>query len=197
MVHNPSHNPAQAPALWWQFPTIHSRLSPGAERLPRCPYAARDKQRVSRGAAGGSLKPPHESDEVKNSLANTPLHQPEQSPSQRTAGLRTPHSLPAPVGPWAAKGTPVPAPSPRRAPPQRLWWWHPWNTSGEPALAKGREQTPENTANTPLLPAAAVLVPAGKRFSPPTSVSIVLEITFCLGRSEFLSSRGLSHPSPV
>lgn len=34
------------------------------------------------GARTASLKPPHESDEVKNSLANTPLHQPEQSPSQ-------------------------------------------------------------------------------------------------------------------
>lgn len=78
-----------------------------------------------------------------------------------------------------------------------MWLWHPWNTSGEPALAKGREQITENTPNTPLLPAAAARVPAGKRFSPPTSVSIVLEISFGLGRSEFLSSRGLSHPSPV
>lgn len=56
---------------------------------------------------------------------------------------------------------------------QRMLHLHSQNTSAVPVLAKGREQI------TPLfLHAAAADVPAGKHFSPPANVSIVLEITF-------------------
>ena len=60
---------------------------------------------------------------------------------------------------------------------------------GVPALAKGRER------NTALRLHAAV--PAGKHFSPPAEVSVVLEITSGSLRSEFASSRFLSHPRLV